>query len=137
MKKLLLLLLLCSLSIGISAEGEYPNVLVIQRVDGTERIFTLEKSTLSIYPNSESIYVTSEGQDVYFPLSEVKGIKYEYYGLSGIKDVVFSDTVSVFIYSMDGRIISSSKQSLQESLGQLSHGVYIIKMNGKTLKIAK
>lgn len=139
MKKLLLLLLLGGLPMGMSAEGEYPNVLVIQQTDGTEKAFLLEESTLSILPSTGKVTVTSANEEKSYALSDIKGIQYDYRDPStlGISGIPQSDATHIGVYGLDGRKVWTEGLSIQESLRQLPHGVYVIKMNGRTLKIAK
>lgn len=139
MKKLLLLLLLGGLPMGMSAEGEYPNVLVIQQTDGTEKAFLLEESTLSILPSTGKVTVASANEEKSYALSGIKGIKYDYRDPTtlGISGIPYSDATHIGVYGLDGRKVCTEGQSMQESLRQLPHGVYVVKMNGRTLKIAK
>lgn len=139
MKKLLLLLLLGGLPMGMSAEGESPNVLVIQQTDGTEEAFLLEESTLSILPSTGKVMVITANEEKSYALSDIKGIKYDYRDPStlGVNGIPCSDATHIGIYGLDGRKVWTGGQSIQESLRQLPHGVYVVKMNGRTLKITK
>lgn len=139
MKKLLLLLMFAASSVGMHAEGEYPNALIIQQTGGAEKVFLLEESTLKILPSMGNVTVISNGAESIFPLSEVTGIKYEYRNPStlGIGNIMLADDSTNAVYSIDGRKLSTNVQSLSEALQQLPHGVYVVKTNGRTLKITK
>lgn len=131
--------MLGGLSINLSAEGEYPNVLIIQQNDGIEKAFLLEECTLSILPSAGKVTVMSAGEENNFPLSDVKGVKYVFRDPStlGMNDINYSDVSLLKVYRLDGSKFKFGSQSMQRSLYELPHGVYVIKVNGRTVKIAK
>ena len=138
-KQLLLLLMFVVMPISMMAEGEYPNVLVVHQMDGTENAFQLEGTTLQFQPDSDMLQVSTDGTSNSFSLSQITGIAYEYRDFSslGISSITLSNALQAEVYSLDGRKVSAEFQSLQGALNTLPKGVYIIKVNGKTLKIAK
>lgn len=138
-KQLLLLLLLGLMPISVQAEEDYPNALVINITDGTEKAFQLEGTTLQFQPDSDMLQVSTDGTSNSFSLSQITGIAYEYrdFNSLGISSITLSNALQAEVYSLDGRKVSVEFQSLQGALNTLSKGVYIIKVNGRTLKIAK
>ena len=139
MKKLLLLLLTALMPIGVMAEGEYPNALMVHLNNGSTIGFQLEGTTLQMLPSTNQVKVSTEKDNQTFTLSDVKSIAYEYHDLNTLGiDVISMDTLADFeVYTIDGRRVAAERVSLGNALRGLSKGVYVIKVNGRTLKIAK
>ena len=139
MKKLLLLLLTALMSIGMMAEGEYPNAMMVSLNNGSTIGFQLEGTTLQMLPSTNQVKVSTEKDNQTFTLSDVKSIAYEYHDLSTLGiDVISMDTLAdIEIHTIDGRKVAAERVSLSNALRGLSKGVYVIKVNGRTLKIAK
>ena len=139
MKKLLLLLLTALMSIGMMAEGEYPNAMMVSLNNGSTIGFQLEGTTLQMLPSTNQVKVSTEMDNQAFTLSDVKSIAYEYHDLNTLGiDVISMDTLAdIEIYTLDGRKVAAERVSLGAALRGLSKGVYVIKVNGRTLKIAK
>lgn len=137
-KQLLLLLIMGLLPIGMMAEGEFPNALVIHKTDGTEMAFQLEGTKLQLIYN-DMVQVNAGNRDYNFDLSDISGVTYEYrdLGTQGIFGAILSNVAKVEVYGLDGCKMLSGVMTQQEVLRQLPKGIYVIKMNGKTLKIAK
>ena len=102
--------------IGMMAEGEYPNALMVHLNNGSVVGFQLEGTTLQMLPSTNQVKVTTEKDNQTFTLSDVKSIAYEYHDLN---------------------TLGIERTSLGNVLNGLSKGVYIIKVDGRTLKIAK
>ena len=139
MKKLLLLLLTALMSIGMMAEGEYPNAMMVSLNNGSTIGFQLEGTTLQMLPSTNQVKVSTEMDNQAFTLSDVKSIAYEYHDLNTLGiDVISMDTLAdIEVYTLDGRRVAAERVSLGNARRGLSKGVYVIKVNGRTLKIAK
>ena len=139
MKKLLLLLMATLMPIGVVAEGEYPNALMVCLSNGSTIGFQLEGTTLQMLPSTNQVKVSAEKDNQSFTLSDVKSIAYEYHDLntSGIDVISMNGIADIEVYTLDGRKVATEHTSLGNTLKGLSKGVYIIKVNGRTLKIAK
>ena len=125
--------------IGMMAEGEYPNALMVHLNNGSSIGFQLEGTTLQMLLSTNQVKISTEKDNQTFTLSDVKSIAYEYHDLSALDiDVISMDTLAdIEIYTLDGRKVAAERVSLGAALRGLSKGVYIIKVNGRTLKIAK
>ena len=125
--------------IGVMAEGEYPNALMVHLNNGSTIGFQLEGTTLQMLPSTNQVKVSTEKDNQTFTLSDVKSIAYEYHDLNTLGiDVISMDTLADFeVYTIDGRRVAAERVSLGNALRGLSKGVYVIKVNGRTLKIAK
>lgn len=125
--------------IGVMAEGEYPNALMVHLNNGSTIGFQLEGTTLQMLPSTNQVKVSTEKDNQTFTLSDVKSIAYEYHDLNTLGiDVISMDTLAdIEVYTIDGRRVAAERVSLGNALRGLSKGVYVIKVNGRTLKIAK
>lgn len=125
--------------IGMMAEGEYPNALMVHLNNGSVVGFQLEGTTLQMLPSTNQVKVTTEKDNQTFTLSDVKSIAYEYHDLSTLGIDVFSlkSMADIEVYTLGGRKVASERTTLDNVLNGLSQGVYIIKVDGRTLKIAK
>jgi hypothetical protein len=85
------------------------------------------------------VKVTTEKDNQTFTLSDVKSIAYEYHDLNtlGIDVISLKGMADVEVYTLGGRKVATERTSLGNVLNGLSKGVYIIKVDGRTLKIAK
>lgn len=139
MKRLLLLLMTTLLSLGMMAEGEYPNALMVNLNNGSTIGFQLEGTTLQMLPTTNQVKISTEKDNQSFTLSDVKSIAYEYHDLNtlGIGVISMDTLADIEVYTLDGRKVATEHTSLGNTLNGLSKGVYIIKVNGRTLKIAK
>lgn len=139
MKKLLLLLMTVLMPIGMMAEGEFPNALIVQTNNGSSIGFQLEGTTLQMLPSTNQIKVSTEKGNQTFTLSDVKSIAYEYHDLStlGIEVISMDVIADIEVYTIDGHKVSAERISLGNALKGLSKGVYAIKVNGRTFKITK
>ena len=125
--------------IGMMAEGEYPNALMVHLNNGNTIGFQLEGTTLQMFPSTNQVKISTEKDNQTFTLSDVKSIAYEYHDLSTLSlEVISIDTLTdIEVYTIDGRRVAAERVSLGNALRGLSKGVYVIKVNGRTLKIAK
>lgn len=125
--------------IGMMAEGEYPNALMVHLNNGSVVGFQLEGTTLQMLPSTNQVKVTTEKDNQTFTLSDVKSIAYEYHDLStlGIDVISLKSMADIEVYTLGGRKVASERTTLDNVLNGLSQGVYIIKVDGRTLKIAK
>jgi len=139
MKKLLLLLMACLMPLGMMAEGEHPNAMMVQLNNGSTVGFALENTTLQLLPSTNQVKVSTAENNQTFTLSDVKSIAYEYHDLStlGIDVISLKGMADIEVYTLDGHKVSSERNSLDHVLNGLSHGVYVIKVDSRTLKIAK
>lgn len=139
MKKLVLLLTTCLLSSGMMAEGEYPNAMMVQLTNGSTVGFALENTTLQLLPTTNQVKVSTAENNQTFTLSDVKSIAYEYHDLStlGIDVISLKSIADIEVYTLGGHKVASERTTLDNVLNGLSQGVYIIKVDGRTLKIAK
>lgn len=121
------------------AEGEYPNAMMVSLNNGSTIGFQLEGTTLQMLPSTNQVKVSTEMDNQAFTLSDVKSIAYEYHDLNTLGiDVISMDTLAdIEVYTIDGRRVAAERVSLGNALRGLSKGVYVIKVNGRTLKIAK
>ena len=125
--------------IGMMAEGEYPNALMVHLNNGSVVGFQLEGTTLQMLPSTNQVKVTTEKDNQTFTLSDVKSIAYEYHDLStlGIDVISLKGMADIEVYTLGGCKVATERTSLGNVLNGLSQGVYIIKVDGRTLKIAK
>ena len=125
--------------IGMMAEGEYINALMVHLNNGSVVGFQLEGTTLQMLPSTNQVKVTTEKDNQTFTLSDVKSIAYEYHDLStlGIDVISLKSMADIEVYTLGGRKVASERTTLDNVLNGLSQGVYIIKVDGRTLKIAK
>ena len=139
MKNLLLLLTTCLMPSGMMAEGEYPNAMMVQLNNGSTIGFALENTTLQLLPTTNQVKVSTAENNQTFTLSDVKSIAYEYHDLStlGLEVISLKGLADIEVYTLDGHKVSFERNSLDNVLNGLSQGVYIIKVDGRTLKIAK
>lgn len=140
MKKILLLMIACLLPIGMMAEGEYPNALIIHLNSDAIVGFPLEGTTLQLLSSTNEVKITTTDDNQSFTLSDVKSIVYEYRDLStlDIDGITMKGTANIEVYTIDGhKKYKGNNTTLHTVLNCLSQGVYIIKVNGRTLKIAK
>ena len=122
------------------AEGEYPNALIIHLNSDAIVGFPLEGTTLQLLSSTNEVKITTTDDNQSFTLSDVKSIVYEYRDLStlDIDGITMKGTANIEVYTLDGHKMSvANKTTLHTVLNCLSQGVYIIKVNGRTLKIAK
>lgn len=119
------------------ANGEFPNTVVVHMADGTERVYFLQDTRLNLIFDGFNWQLTINDMES-FPESEIQRIAYEYRSSdeSGIKPILDNGS-AVKIYTVDGRKIASTTQSIQNAIKYLPHGAYIIQSNGKTFKIVK
>ena len=139
-QKKLLLLLLTMLPFNLMAQDEYPNMLVIHQTDGSEIVHLLEEIKMYIYPGEDRMEFYKLGNyNGSIKLSTITGIRYEFRdaGSLGISSITLSDASGIEVYGLDGRRHSSDSPTLQGVLNRLPQGVYIIKKNGKAIKVAK
>lgn len=140
MKRLLLLLMMLGcLSQVMMAEGEYPNALMVRLNNGSTLGFQLEGTTLRLHSSANQVKISTLEDNQTFTLSDVKSITYEYHDLStlGIDMISMKGMADIEVYTLNGHKIMVERTSLGMALNGLSNGVYIIKVNGRTLKIAK
>lgn len=139
MKKLLLLLMTALMPISIMAEDEYPNALMVHLNNGSIVGFQLENTTIQMLPSTNQVKISTEKDNQTFTLSDVKSIAYEYHDLNtlGVEVISMNTITDIEVYTVDGRKVSAERVSLGNALRGLSKGVYVIKVNGRTLKIAK
>lgn len=139
MKKLLLLLMTVLMPMGMMAEGEYPNALMVSLNNGSIVGFQLEGTTLQMLPSTNQVKVSTEKDNQAFILSDVKSIAYEHHDLNtlGIDVVSMNGIADIEVYTLDGRKVAAERVSLGNAVRGLSKGIYVIKVNGRTLKISK
>ena len=140
MKRLLLLLMMLGcLSQVMMAEGEYPNALMVRLNSGSTLGFQLEGTTLRLHSSANQVKISTLEDNQTFTLSDVKSITYEYHDLStlGIDMISMKGMADIEVYTLNGHKIMVERTSFGMALNGLSNGVYIIKVNGRTLKIAK
>lgn len=139
MKKLLLLTMMSCLSLCTMAKDEYPNALMVRLDNGSTIGFLLENTTLQLLPSSNQVKVSTLEDNQTFTLSDVKGIAYEYHdsGTLDMKTISMKSVADIEVYNLEGHRVCAVHTSLGNALKGLSKGIYIIKVNGKILKIAK
>lgn len=127
MKKTILIALLGALTTGASA-GDY-QYLVFTTASGTQAV-AASNLTLSI---SGTNLVAASGTETLatIPLSDLTKMEFSTDGTTGIStlkatDLTLDDTTEV--YDLNGRRMPTG--------GNLPTGVYIVKTNGRTIKVA-
>ena len=101
MKRLLLLLMTTLLPLGMMAEGEYPNALMVNLNNGSTIGFQLDGTTLQMLPTTNQVKISTEKDNQAFTLSDVKSIAYEYHDLGALGiDVISMDTLSATLSNM-------------------------------------
>ncbi len=126
MKKIIILTLLAVFTLGIQA-ADY-NYLVFTLSDGTTK--SISSSSLNITFSDGNMTATSGSSTVTIALTSLTKMEFSNNGETGIETIKTNFTLddATEIYDMNGRRIPSGSA--------LSRGVYIIKSNGKTQKIA-
>lgn len=132
-------LLLGSMPSRLAATEAQPRALVVQKKDGTRFEFPLSKTQFTIQKQDGNKvfhveFIGGEGFDC--KLSEIEFVTYAS-ELSGINSVVYSTTARIEVYRIDGVKVMSSEGTLQQVIDQLPKGIYLVKVNGETLKIAR
>lgn len=118
---------------GVTFADDY-NYLTIQKTDGTEQSFTAQGLILTF--QGSSMIATEGTTTATFALSDLNKMFFSAEA-TGIKDVTSAavpDT-PVAIYDVSGVRLGSWK-TLDEARGQLKKGVYVVRQNGETKKIA-
>ena len=127
MKKTMLMILLCILSIGMRA-GDY-QYLVFTLSNGTTQAVTA--ANLSIAFTGDNLVATSGNETLAtLPLSTLASMEFSTDGTTGISQISADQLITdgnTVIYDMQGR------QMLQGAA--LPKGVYIVKNNNRTLKV--
>lgn len=113
--------------------------MMVQLTNGSTVGFALENTILQLLPSANQVKITTEKGNQTFTLADVKSIAYEYHDLStlGIDVISLKGMADIEVYTLGGRKVSSERTSLGNALNGLSQGVYIIKVDGRTLKITK
>lgn len=127
MKKTMLMILLCILSIGMRA-GDY-QYLVFTLSNGTTQAVTATDLTIAF--TSDNLVATSNGTTVAtLPLSTLTSMEFSVDGSTGISQISANQLVTdeeTVIYDMQGRQMPQG--------AALPKGVYIVKNNNRTLKV--
>lgn len=131
MKKLFLFLVM--LMAGLTASAyEYP-YLTFQRTDGSEQSVAVESLTLTM-ADGKLIAVNGNGTQT-FTLSEL-GKMFFSETETGIETIELdnSDASDKIVFDLQGRLVSVPSVSPNHMV--LSKGIYVVKQNGVTRKIA-
>lgn len=138
MKKYLLIIA-CLISISLMAKDDYPNALMVELSNGSSIGFLLEGTTIQLLPSKNQLKITTAEENQEITLSEVKNITYEYCnpGTLSIGVISMNGISDIEIYDLEGRKLSVKNNTLKSVLNERPKGVYIVKINGQTLKIAK
>ncbi len=126
MKKIIILALLAIFTLGTQA-ADY-NYLVFTQSDGSTK--SISASDLNITFSDGNMIATSGSSTVTIALTSLTKMEFSNSGETGIESIKTNFTIddATEIHDMNGRRIPSGSA--------LSRGVYIIKSNGKTQKIA-
>lgn len=127
MKKTMLMILLCILSIGMRAD-DY-QYLVFTLSNGTTQAVTATDLTIAF--TSDNLIATSGGTTVAtLPLATLTSMEFSMDGSTGISQISANQLVTdeeTVIYDMQGRQMPQG--------AALPKGVYIVKNNNRTLKV--
>lgn len=152
MKKLILTAIALTALITVRAAGE--TVLNMTFRDGTTSTYVLSKRP-SIVISNDSITIRTADSVVKYLAYHV--LRYNYMNVNAINGIRVADTMKrngdviilndvidvsdVTVYSLDGKTVSVEKsitdQGVVISLSHLCKGIYVLKSNGKTVKILK
>ena len=155
-KTLILTLLLVGITFHANAQGTNVN-LIVTTIDGSEQTFQLDETSQLYFQNGE-ILVIDDGTDntVTFELanirklvcSEVTGTAEDYESQLQILPnptrnsfIIrnLTETSPARIYSLDGRLVKAfqASEGSMVDMSELSQGMYLIHINGQTLKLMK
>ena len=153
-------LILITFLVGIvfHAEGQGTNVsLIVTTVDGTEQTFHLTESSRMFFENGTTLVIEEEtGTTISYELADIrKLVCSEVTGTSenatSQLQILPNPTRNSFIihnlcenslariYSLDGRLVKAFQASEGSviDLSELSEGMYLLNINGRTLKLMK
>ena len=144
MKKiLLLLLLLCSMPGCVHSQGEYPNSLVVYYNSTAPSwypkkvIHSLDGLNVSFGFNQVYLYYDDRDFTIY-KLEMIEKITYEYHSEdNAIGNLNYEADMGTSVYSIDGKEVLPCVSSYSQLPNSLPKGVYIIKSNGRTIKIVR
>ena len=155
-KTLMLIALLIGISFHANAQGTNVN-LIVTTIDGSEQTFQLDEESQLYFQNGE-ILVIEDGTDntVTFELSNIrKLVCSEVTGTSEDNEsqlqILPNPTRNHFIirnltatcparmYSLDGRLVKAfqASEGSMVDMSELSQGMYLLHINGQTLKLMK
>lgn|SRR5574344_122212 len=157
MRKLIFLVFILLLS--CFSMGQAQNAIAVQKTDGSVQSFDLQSNgslyfvtdSLMIRDNNgvESSFLISEVQKIYFAssssIAEVSNATedniflYPNPAKNYVKIANLSSKSRVQIFSLDGRKLYNNEAFLGSSIdiSSLREGIYIMRVNGKTLKFSK
>jgi hypothetical protein len=154
---ILFLLFIALLPMAIKASEVSRGVLVVWTNDGVQTAYALSKRPVLRFTDTEML-ITGEGIEATYPLDQFKRYTYESSDFTGIRDLnnekgygtVSGDYLlfpsltahsTVSIYALSGRLILQKAIKVDGEyafpLASLPVGVYVVKVNGLTYKIAK
>ena len=158
MKKYLLILMLGILPLFAFADGEYPNVVVIQWqlrnssqpdgpfVDGQtilplEGLEMIAKEYRSLVIRSKELDFEEEFKldtDAIYWKKTIRNLSYAYYeDQTAISTITANDNAITKVYSLDGKCILSARTSAWQLTKSLPRGVYVIHTKDRIFKIVK
>ncbi len=130
------ILLVASLIVGIGSvqadEYQYP-YLVLQTSDGSSKALSVESLTLTV-SDGQLIATNSAGTQT-FTLSELSSMRFSESATAVTEIEVETAEETVEVFSLAG-VAMGSYDNLQSAEQALPAGIYIVKSNQKTSKIA-
>lgn len=138
-KEFLILIWIGLLPLDLMADGNSPNALMVHLKTGSVVSFWLDSTRLLLMPSINQVRIDTGSENSTFTLSDVKCVVYEYQDPSSVtaSRISMNDIANIEVYTYGGGKIISEKSSLRNIVNKLAHGVYVIKVNGRTLKIVK
>lgn len=155
----ILLLLLGGLHLSMQAEEKYPNALCMWTTNWyLPHVFPMEGTKILCHEKIEPVFVEgndpnrfpavtlilANGEEQLFAMWELLRITYEYraeYDVSNIWETSNASARRVSVYDVNGRLLTTRTlhqcRNYEELLRTFPRGTYIIKDNGRNIKIMK
>ena len=120
---------------ALSAQAYDFPYLTVRTVDGVEVHVAVESLVLTVV-DGKLVATNGDGEQIF----AVENLSKMYFSEDGVNDpnaigTVVTDDGDIDVFSIDG-VFMGSFGSRAEALGTLRKGVYVMKQNGKTFKMA-
>ena len=133
MRKILVILLLIAGCYQVMADDNY-TYLVFQKGDGTKQSVTAMGATITF--NGDEATVVNGSESATFTLSELSSMFFSTTAeTTAISELAATNDAEVEVYSASGVYVGSFS-NIETLKDKLQGGVYIVKQNGETTKIA-
>jgi hypothetical protein len=127
------LLIAFAFAIGtIGAQAYEYSYLTVQTADGNSKSIATEQLVLT-FQNGQLVATNGEGSQT-FTLTELSKMFFDA-SASGIEKTVASDSATVEVYTLAGVFVGRF-ETMTQAEAALKQGIYLIKTNGQTKKVA-